>query len=164
MNLTLYLKVYILCASSLGAMSTREWMAEYSQDLFNDIPFIPRTNNSGIKEAHRMTQIHRQVLKNSKTKDRNWNNRKTQDAGIAEQLNMGVRFFDLGITTYNQGKNQSDILLSNEIPTETRLHQVIHHMNKFLSMYPSEFVMLYIRPDHSNQYNIKFENVSSKEP
>lgn len=119
------------------------WMKNLDDNLrIGSIKAIPKTHNScAIKPKSKKMTVP-------------WLWAKCQKYDITQQLNMGVRAFDLRLNPIMENqKNKNDILISHTIISNYTLNRVLQEMNTFLEESPDEFIFLFLNSEWEKRFN-----------
>jgi 1-phosphatidylinositol phosphodiesterase len=113
---------------SPGASTGQEWMSKLSDDRSLSRLSIPGSHDSGARYS--VADL----------------SGKCQDSTILEQLNYGVRFFDIRLYRYND----SLYVCHNFIDENLTFESFVNQTSAFLSSYPSEGVLASIKHEGNN--------------
>ena len=120
---------------------SKEWLASLHDDTKINELYIPGTHDSGA--LYSFFGI----------------SGKCQSYVIEDQLNMGVRFFDIRL----QLRENELMVVHSFVDQKQSFESVLKTVNEFLVAHPSEFVIMSIKQDaDSENSNIPFENAVEK--
>jgi hypothetical protein len=139
--------VLALFLGSTYAMDRANWLSYYSEDLFEDIPMILGTHNSGSIKPY------------SSFAAPIWPWVKNQCHSITDQLKLGARFLDVRVSQTTVS-DSPEIFCSHRFFSSLTLSALLTEVNAFLDAHPSEFVLLYLRADWDNRKSLDFSLVS----
>lgn len=133
-NLSKIISAVVLLAISVlaflplqaGQGDRSEWMADLEDERSINRLFIPGTHDSGA--THSIADL----------------SGKCQSLSIAEQLKIGVRFFDIRL----QLKNNELVIVHSFVDQATDLDDVLSIMVDFLEEHPSEFLIVSFKEDN----------------
>jgi len=121
--------------------ATSDWLKDYSETRITDLKVIPGTHNSGAISS-RNALVAPAFL---------W--AKNQWRSLSEQMNFGIRFFDLRVSPVTDSEGQVSLSLSHHFITSITLESALSDIRSFLSSNPSEFMMVHVRIDSSVRAN-----------
>jgi len=114
-----------------------DWLKDYSEILLTDLKFIPGTHNSGsTSPLHPLLSPVFIWAKN-------------QWSTLTEQMNFGIRFLDSRVSPVSDINGRVSLYLSHHFITNTTLESALADIKSFLSLHPTEFIMLSVRIDYS---------------
>ena len=126
------------------------WMEDNYVDhalVFDSLNVVPATHNSGA--------IHTNNLKHCIP----WGWAKCQGYSIYEQLNMGIRCFDLRLKLVRDGSNNSHYQIVHFFESAYSLDVVMSEIAIFLNDNRKETVFIMIKPDWNTRANWRFNDL-----
>lgn len=127
-----------------------DWMKYHQESRICDLPCIPATHNSCCSEEYTGFSIA-------------WYWAWTQKLNILQQLNWGVRLFDVRLCDDNprSSKITNEIFVSHTFVTKLTLKKLLEMFKTFLAENTSEVVLLWIRKDYERKLDTDTTNLAN---